>query len=127
MKLSSKKKPHKGPTRTEALAAIPEISPAINWETVENGEILIEYPLPLKPFFVQLVSRFRKTREQKLTKKLQLDTVGSLVWLMFDGQNDVKNIIYAVSKEKELSLQEAEVSVTTFIRELGRRGLIHIR
>ncbi|MFW2367515.1 MAG: PqqD family protein [Desulforhopalus sp.] len=127
MKLSSKKKTHKGPTRTEALAGVPEISPAINWETVENGEILIEYPLPLKPFFIQLVSRFRKTREQKLTKKVQLDTVGSLVWQMFNGENDVKQIIYAVSKEKRLSLHEAEISVTTFIRELGRRGLIHIR
>lgn len=99
----------------------------VTWELLDNGEILIEYPLQLKPFFIQLISRFRKTREQKLSKKLQLDKVGSLVWQMFDGQNDVRKIIRAVAKEKNLTLQEAEISVTTFIRDLGRRGLILIR
>lgn len=127
MRLSSKKKVVEGPTRTEALAGIPEVSPAVTWEVLDNGEILIEYPLQLKPFFIQLASRLSKSREQKLTKKLQLDAVGSRVWQMFDGQNDVKKIIRTVAKEKWLSLQEAEISVTTFIRDLGRRGLIHIR
>lgn len=127
MRLSSKKKQSEGPTRTEALAGIPEVSPAVTWELLDNGEILIEYPLQLKPFFIQLVSRLRQTHEQKLTKKLQLDAVGSRVWLMFDGQNDVKKIIMTLAREKKLSLQEAEVSVTTFIRDLGRRGLIRIR
>lgn len=127
MRLSSKKKPPEGPTRTEALAGIPEVSPAVSWELLENGEVIIEYPLQLKPFFIQLISRFRKTREQKITKKLQLDTIGSLVWLMFDGDNDVKKIIRTVAQAQDLSLQEAEVSVTTFIRELGRRGLLLIR
>lgn len=123
----SKKKPPEGLTRTEALAGIPEVSPAITWELLDNGEILIEYPLQLKPFFIQMVSRLRQTHAQKLTKKLQLDAVGSRVWLLFDGQNDVKTIIMMVAREKNLSLQEAEVSVTAFIRNLGRRGLIRIR
>jgi hypothetical protein len=50
--------------------------------------------------------------------------MGSSVWQMFDGEKDVKAIIREVSKQSGLSLQEAEISVTTFLRQLGRRGLI---
>ena len=114
-------------TRTEALAGIPVASPSATWETLENGDILIEYPLNIKPFFIQLANRFQQRHEQKPTKKLQLDSMGSRVWLMFDGVKDVKKIIYEVADQSGLSLQEAEISVTTFLRQLGRRGLVLIR
>lgn len=117
----------KGLTRTEALASIPERSPSATWETLENGDILIEYPLNIKPFFIQLANRFQKGQEQNPTKKLQLDSMGSSVWQMFDGVKEVKTIIREVADQSGLSLQEAEISVTTFLRQLGRRGLILIR
>ena len=120
------KKQAKGLTRTEALASIPQISPSATWEILENGDILIEYPLNIKPFFIQLTSRFHKGQAPKPTKKLQLDSMGSSVWQMFDGERDVKTIICEVSNQSGLSLQEAEISVTTFLRQLGRRGLILI-
>jgi hypothetical protein len=126
MKLFSKKKEVAGPNRTQALACIPHKSPSVTWETVENGDILIEYPLTIKPFFIQLARRFNKGQEQKHTKQLQLDNMGSLVWQMFDGTRDVKTIVREVAKKSGLSLQEAEISVTTFLRELGRRGLVII-
>jgi hypothetical protein len=118
------KKQVKGLTRTEALAAIPQRSPSANWEILKNGDILIEYPLDIKPFFIQLTSRFQKGQGQRPTKKLQLDNMGSRVWQMFDGVKEVKTIIREVSDQSGLSLQEAEISVTTFLRQLGRRGLI---
>lgn len=120
------KGPAKGLTRTEALASIPLRSPSATWEILENGDILIEYPLSIKPFFLQLFSRFNKGQEQRPTKKLQLDAMGSKVWQMFDGKKEVKTIIREVAEETGLSLQEAEISVTTFLRQLGRRGLILI-
>ena len=89
--------------------------------------MIIEYPLPLKPFFVSLARKFNKTEERTLTKKLQLDNIGSIVWLMIDGSTDVKTIIKQIVPETGLSLQEAEISVTTFLRELGRRGLILLK
>lgn len=89
--------------------------------------MIIEYPLPLKPFFVSLARKFNKTEEQRLTKKLQLDAIGSRVWTMIDGSTDVKTIIKKIAPETGLSLQEAEISVTTFLRELGRRGLILLK
>jgi superfamily II helicase len=128
MKLFRKKKAPqdvvKGLTRTEALAGVPRISPSAAWVVLEDGDILIEYPLNIKPFFIQLANRFHKGQVQQPTKKLQLDGMGSRVWQMFDGEKDVKTIIRQVSDQSGLSLQEAEISVTTFLRQLGRRGLI---
>lgn len=114
-------------TRTEALAGIPEKSNSATWEMLANGEILIEYPLNIKPFFLQLTSRLHRGRQQRLTKKLQLDKMGSNVWQMIDARKNVKTIIVQVAEQTGLSRQEAEISVTTFLRELGRRGLILIR
>lgn len=114
-------------TRTESLACIPEQSSNIICTDGEDGSVTIEYPLPLKPFFVSLARKFNKTEERTLTKKLQLDNIGSIVWLMIDGSTDVKTIIKQIVPETGLSLQEAEISVTTFLRELGRRGLILLK
>ena len=114
-------------TRTESLACVPERSPTVNWNEEDDGEVVIEYPLPLKPFFISLARKFNKGEEQTLTKKLQLDSIGSTVWLMLDGSTDVKKIIKKVAPSAGLTLQEAEISVTTFLRELGRRGLIVLK
>ena len=127
MKLLKNNQKPKGPTRTEALAGIPERSSSVTWQVLESGDILIEYPLKLQPFFLQLAHRFQKGQAQRPTKKLQLDTMGSKVWQMFDGIKDVKAIIIAVAEQSGLSLVEAEISVTAFLRQLGRRGLVLIR
>jgi hypothetical protein len=101
-------------------------SPSATWKVLEDGNILIEYPLNIKPFFIQLANRFTRGQVPSPTKKLQLDSMGSKVWQMFDGEKEVRTIIREVANQSGLSLQEAEISVTTFLRELGRRGLILI-
>jgi len=113
--------------RTESLACIPEHLPGIDWEQTEKGEILIEYPLNIKPFFLQIARRFGKESETRLTKKLQLDSLGSSVWQMIDGKSDVKTIIEKFAGDSGLSLQEAEQPVTTFFLQLGQRGLIAMK
>lgn len=114
-------------TRTESLACIPQKSPSVAWEVLENGDIMLEYPLNIRPFFLQLVERFQNKPQQNLTKKLQLDKMGSMVWHSIDGEHDVKTIIQLFAKDTGISLQESELSITTFFRELGRRGLVQMR
>jgi len=114
-------------TRPEALACFPARTAGVNWDTCDDGTILLEYPLALKPFFLSIAKHFNKGTEQKLTKKLQLDTTGSRVWTMLDGTVDVRTIIKEVAKDTGLSLQEAELAVTSFLRNLGKRGLVHLR
>ncbi len=127
MKFFEQKTKQAAITRPEALVCVPHHSSSVYWSEREDGTIFIEYKLDLKPFFVSIVRKFSKQPERKITKKLQLDETGSSVWKMIDGRNDVKSIIKAVSENSGLTMQEAEISVTTFLRELGRRGLIQLQ
>ncbi len=126
MRLFRKKPQVETLTRAEALACVPRLNPSARWHTLDDGDVLIEYRLALKPFFLELARKFTQKPATDLTKKLQLDAMGSSVWRMIDGNNDVKSIIYNVSKKSGMGLQEAEISVTTFLRELGKRGLVHL-
>lgn len=120
-----KKKP-KGPTisRAEALNRIPVKNIQITEERLETGEVLIGYPVTIRPFFASLVKRFGGSENQVQTKKLQLDTLGSSVWDLLDGKRSVRQLIQIFAETHQLQPREAEVAVTQFIRELGRRGLI---
>ena len=120
-----KKKP-KGPTisRAEALNRIPVKNIQITEERLETGEVLIGYPVTIRPFFASLVKRFGGSENQVQIKKLQLDTLGSSVWDLLDGKRSVRQLIQIFAETHQLQPREAEVAVTQFIRELGRRGLI---
>jgi hypothetical protein len=124
MKFSRTKTPAEQLNRMEALACVPVISPGLQWRKAANGEVLIEYPLQIKPFLQSLFARLHPQEERAITRKLQLDAMGSKVWLMLDGRTNVKEIITRFAAATTLSLQEAEQSVTLFLRDLGRRGLI---
>lgn len=124
MKLFKPKVQSSSQNRTESLACIPQHLPGIHWQHTENGDVLIEYPLAIKPFFLQIARRFKKEPQTTLTKKLQLDGLGSSVWLMIDGESDVKTIIEKFADNSGLTRQEAEQSITSFFLQLGRRSLI---
>lgn len=94
------------------------------WRILESGELLLEWPLRIQPFFITLSKRMSKGAGDNPTRKIQLDSLGSLVWTMVDGQKNVALIIQEFSRTSGLSVQEAEISVTAFLRELGRRGLV---
>ncbi len=116
------------PTRTEALRCVPQRATAANWHSLDQGDILIEYPLEIRPFFLQLARRFYDRKNlPPPTRKLQLDRLGSLVWQMVDGRKNVGTIIREFATASGLTLQEAELSVTAFFRQLGRRGLIFMK
>lgn len=128
MRLFKKKQPAAQPTRTEALRCIPEKTASATCRVLDNGDILIEYPLTIRPFFLQLAERFQPQGASRLpTRKLQLDRLGSMVWQMVDGGKDVGTIVQEFSRASGLTLHEAEISVTAFFRQLGRRGLILMR
>jgi len=114
-------------SRNEALACVPEIVPTVSWQKQESGDILIEYPLVVKPLLKAIFARFNRESNEKLTRRLQLDSLGSQVWLLIDGSNSVGEIIRAFAKASTITTQEAEQSVTTFLRQLGKRGLIILR
>ena len=123
-----KKKP-KGPaiSRAEALDRIPVKNRQISENRLETGEVIISYPVTMRPIFAGLARRFGGAEVQTRMKKLQLDELGTLVWNLMDGERSVRQLIKMFAETHQLEAREAEVSVTQFIRELGRRGLIGMR
>lgn len=110
--------------RTQALECIPRQNDTIQWQQLDSGEILFSYPLPLNSFFRALHRKFAKNPDDFPIKKLQLDQMGSFVWLEIDGKKTVREIIRHFADEYQVTVQEAEQAVTAFLKTLGQRGFI---
>jgi hypothetical protein len=53
--------------------------------------------------------------------------LGTAVWDLIDGRLSVERLIKRFAHLYQLQSREAEMSVTQFLRELGRRGIIGMR
>lgn len=113
-------------TRTEALGSIPVKNRRVQEQRLESGELVILYPVTARPWIMK-VSAWLGAAATPRTGKLQLDGLGSAVWSMLDGQASIRAIAAAFAREHRLEPREAEVAVTQFVRELGRRGLVGLR
>ncbi len=111
-------------SRTEALKCIPVKNAHVKESRLQTGEVLLTYPAVMRPWIAGLIRRFGGRSERSFTKKLQLDELGTHVWDLMDGSRTVQKLIRRFADKYQLQLKEAEVSVTRFLRELGRRGII---
>jgi len=124
MKVFRKKAPANHLSRRQALEYRPVKSCQISELRLESGEVVIEYPLSVRPWIAAVAKRLGGSQNRKQTKKLQLDAMGTSVWDLVDGKRSVRMIIQIFAKAHRLENREAEVSVTSFIRQLGQRGLL---
>ncbi len=115
------------PTRGEALDCIPVKNRYVREERLENGDVLVRYPVTVRPWMGVLARWLGAGAAPPRTAKLQLDRLGSGVWAMLDGQTSLRRIAAAFAETHRLERKEAEVAVTQFVRQLGRRGLIGLR
>ena len=127
MRVFKKKLAANSISRSQALAYTPVKSVQITEVRLETGEVLIEYPLAVRPLIAAVARRLGRQQNLVQTKKLQLDTLGTSVWDLVDGNRSVSRIIKIFAKTHRLENREAEISVTQFIRELGKRGLLGLR
>ena len=114
-------------SRSQALECRPAKSLHITETRLENGEVLLEYPLAVKPWIAAVAKRLGGATDRVHTKKLQLDAMGTAVWDLVDGSRSVRRIVRIFAETHRLENKEAEVSVTSFIKQLGRRGLLGLR
>jgi hypothetical protein len=115
-------------SRAAALKCRPEKSLHITESRLETGEVLLEYPLTVRPWIAAVAKRLGKSPDDVVQiKKLQLDAMGTAVWDMVDGYRSVRRIVQIFAETHRLDNKEAEVSVTSFIRELGQRGLLGLQ
>ena len=124
MKVFKKKSGQSHLSRAKALEYTPVRSRQISEIRLDSGEVIIEYPLIVKPWIAAVAKRLGGLQEQKQTKKLQLDVMGTSVWDLVDGERSVRMIIKIFAKTHRLENREAEISVTSFLRQLGQRGLL---
>jgi hypothetical protein len=113
-------------SRNEALDCTPVRNRHVSEQRLDSGEILIVYPLAVRPWMAT-VAKWLGARETLRTGKLQLDLLGSSVWERLDGRTPLRQLAAAFAQEHRLEPKEAQVAVTQFVRELGRRGLVGLR
>jgi hypothetical protein len=127
MKVFRKKKSEHHLSRTAALQHRPAKSLHIKESRLESGEVLLEYPLTVRPWLAAVAKRLGRSNEIVQIKKLQLDLMGTAVWDLVDGKRSVRRIVQIFAEDNRLENREAEISVTRFIRELGQRGLLGLQ
>lgn len=114
-------------SREEALACTPVKNPDIVESHSESGDLVLTYPIQVKPWIAGAARFIGRGPLEPVQKKLQLDSLGSAVWRLMDGRRSVAEIIRQFADTHRLHAREAEVSVTRFIRELGKRGLVGLQ
>jgi hypothetical protein len=111
-------------TKHQALTLIPVKSIELTEITLDSGIIVIHYPVTMRPWMAKWIRRFKGSSPQTGSRKLQLDSLGTEVWGMINGKNTVWNIVDAFAETHQLEGREAEMAVTQFLRDLGKRGVI---
>ena len=118
-----------GPTlsRSDALDCRPVKNAQVEEVVLDTGALLLSYPIRIRPWASALLRRFGMHAERTATKKLELDALGTSVWRLLDGRRTVRQVVHTFSRTHQLHPKEAEVAVSQFIRELGRRGLVGLK
>ncbi|UCH34889.1 MAG: PqqD family protein [Armatimonadota bacterium] len=108
-------------SKERALASYPMRNQAVEWSS--SGEETVIVMRRREDWVGRLLSLFFVVPKER---KLQLDRVGSYVWQGCDGQHTVAELIERLAAKYKLNRKEAEVSLTAFLRQLGKRKLIAI-
>jgi hypothetical protein len=98
--------------------------PKVGEEALDSRRIMLSYPLRPRPWIAGIARRLGQAQDRPVIKRLELDEMGSAAWRLMDGRRTVAGIIQSFSEAYQLDPREAEVSITLFIRELGKRGII---
>jgi len=107
-------------SREESLRSRPVKNEMLQWEKDLKGEVIIYIP-QRQNWWVKFLRRFIYVPKQR---RILLDKLGSEVWDMCDGQNTVKDIIERFRQQHKLSWKEAELSMTTYLKQMAQKGLI---
>ena len=127
MRVFKRKDSRVGITRSAALKFTPVKNRKIQESRLENGEIILTYPVDIRPWVDRIAKRFGRKKSKPIDKKLQLDELGTAVWEQINGERSVKQVIQWFANKHQVHIKEAEVSVTSFLRELGKRGIIGLK
>ncbi|MDY0220463.1 MAG: PqqD family protein [Desulfobacterium sp.] len=113
--------------RYDALASVPIKSADIEEHAVGESSLILTYQVQYRPMFQKIRRLVARGHSKGFTRKVELDLLGVGVWRLIDGKNNVQTIVRRFARTHTLDIREAEVSVTLFLRSLGKKGLIGMR
>lgn len=116
--LSFRRKPKL--SKAQALAAVPFQNPRAQVERDERGNVV----LTLKTRRTPAAALFARIFFAPPQRRVALDPIGTWVWQRCDGKRSVGRLIDELAQRYKLNPREAEISLTTFLRSLGQRGLV---
>ena len=116
--LSFKKQPKIG--REAMLNSKPTRNDTLEWSKNEEEEVVITLRRA-ENTRVKLLSKLFWVPEKRT---LVLDQIGSQVWDMCDGRTTVQAMIRRLSEAHKLNQKEAEISLLTYLKNLGRKRLV---
>jgi hypothetical protein len=120
--MTSKRKPDLN--RNDALSCIPEKSRDVREISTGTEALVLAHGVSYRPLFRTVRRLVGRTGSTTFTRKVELDLLGAQVWHLIDGKRNVLAIIRQFAGLHGLDIKEAEVSVTLFLRSLGKKGLI---
>jgi hypothetical protein len=114
--------------RARSLAAEIALASDIRYRVNEIGRVVLDqhYERPDHLRWLRAVGG-QQTGNRQAERQVELDLVGSRVWQACQTPCAAAELVEIVRAEFQISYREAEMSVTTFIRDLGSRGLLVIK
>ncbi len=106
--------------RHESMSAKPVLNRLVKLERAEDGTVILQVPRR-DTAMARTVARVFGIPPYK---RVALDELGSFVIELCDGQHTVEQMVDKFAKKYRLNRREAEVSLSTFLRTLGRRSIV---
>jgi hypothetical protein len=116
-----KKKPEL--TRVQSLGACALHNSGVRVVRDADGVVTLYVPFRASPLVEKLCRWFKVPPSDA---KFELDEIGTFVWDSCDGTVPIHGMVERLATRYKLSRKEAEASLTIFLRNLVRRGLIAI-
>ena len=110
-------------TTRQYLDAVPVPNEAMDVYPQRDGKQLVEVPLR-RPFW--MVPPLSWILPYSSHRRVELDALGSEVLEGCDGQQSIEQIIETFAEKHSLTFREGQLAVTTFLRQLTRRGIVAI-
>lgn len=104
-----RRKAEETPTKEDFMKLIPIRNPIVEWSEYADGGVYII---------------LRRGRGVKKERRLNLDDIGSFVWMNIDGKSSVDDILSRICSKYKITRIEAETPLLLFLRRLAERKLI---
>ena len=102
--------------------AKPVRHPNVEWESAEDGSVLLKAPLEGQGRGIAALLARRMSLPA--TKGFELEPIGAFVWTQCDGATTVETIGKRLRERYKMSRVEADTALGAFLQTLSQRRLI---